>query len=56
MKTKNTFAFINDILIVTKGKIKQYWDKVDELLKTLEEAGIKLEEEKCNSRRKKQNG
>ena len=45
--TQNTFAFIDDILIVTKGTKQQHMDKIEEVLKILDEAGIRLKLEKC---------
>ena len=44
---QNTFAFIHDILIVTKGSKEQHMEKV-EVMKTLDEAGIGLKLKKCN--------
>ena len=43
---KVTFAFIDDILIVTKGSLQQHIKKI-EVLKTLDEAGIRLKLGKC---------
>ena len=45
--TQNTFTFIDDILIVTKGNKQQHLDQVEEVLKILDEAGIRLKEDKC---------
>ena len=45
--TQNTFAFGDDILIVTKGTKQQHMDKLEEVLKTLDEAGMRLKLEKC---------
>ena len=45
--TQNTFAFIDDILIVIKGTKPQHMDKLEEVLKILDEAGIRLKLEKC---------
>ena len=45
--TRNTFAFIDDILIVTKGTKQQHMEKVEEVLTILDEAGIRLKLEKC---------
>ena len=39
---RNTFAFSDDILIVTKETKQQRMKKVEEVLKTLDEAGIRL--------------
>ena len=44
--TQNTFAFIDDILIVIKGTKQQYMDNLEEVLKVLDEAGIQLKLEK----------
>ena len=46
-KTRNTFTFIDDILIVTKKTLQQHIEKVEEVMKTLDEAGIRLKSEKC---------
>ena len=46
-KTQSTFAFIDDILIVTKGTKEQHMDEIEEVLKTLEKARIRLKLEKC---------
>ena len=45
--TQNTFAFGDDILIVTKGTKQQHMDKLEEVLKILDEAGIRLKFKKC---------
>ena len=42
-----TFAFIDGILIVTKGTKHQHMKKVEEVMKTLDEGGIRLKLEKC---------
>ena len=47
--TQNTFTFIDDILIVTKGNKQQHLDKGDDVFKILEEAGIRLKEDKCKT-------
>ena len=44
---RNTFAFIDDILFVTKRTKEQHIAKVKEVLKVLDEAGIRLKLEKC---------
>ena len=44
---RNTFAFIDDILIVTSGTKQQHMKKVEEVMKTLDEAGIRLKLENC---------
>ena len=44
---RNTFTFIDDILIVTKGTHQQHIEKVEEVLRTLDEAVIRLKLEKC---------
>ena len=43
---KNTFTFIDDILIVTKGTKQQHMEKIEEVLKLLDEVGIRLKLEK----------
>ena len=50
---QNTFAFIDDILVVTKGTYEQHMTKVEEVVKTLHEAGIRLKLEKCKIAQKK---
>ena len=45
INVRNTFAFIDDI--VTGGTKEQHMTKVDEVLKVLDEAGIRLKLEKC---------
>ena len=45
-KIQNTFAFIDDIIVVTKGTYEQHMAKVEEVMKTLDEAGIALKLEK----------
>ena len=51
-KTKNTFSFINDILIVTKAPKKEHLKKVEEAIKVLDEAGVRLKTEKYKSANK----
>ena len=46
-KTRNTFLFIDDILVVTKGNKEEHLGIVEETIKTLNEAGIRLKPEKC---------
>ena len=43
----NTFTFIDDILIVTKGTKDDHLKKVEETIKVLDEAGVRLKIEKC---------
>ena len=43
----NTFAFIDDILIVTHGTEEQHIEKVKEVLKRLDEANVSLKLDKC---------
>ena len=43
----NTFAFLDDILIVTHGTQDQHIDKVKEVLKRLDEANVSLKLDKC---------
>ena len=52
-KIRNTFTFIDDILIVTKGTQQQHIEKVEEVMKTLDEAGIRLKSEKCKIAQRK---
>ena len=47
-KTKNKFAVIDDILIVTKGKKEEHMVTVEETIKAMDEAGRLLKIEKCN--------
>ena len=47
-KTRNTFTFKDDILVVTKGNKEQHLRIVEETIKTLDEAGIRLKPEKFN--------
>ena len=44
----NTLAFIDDILIVTHGTEEEHIQKVEEVLKRLDEANVNLKLEKCN--------
>ena len=44
----NTFAFIDDILIVTYGTEEEHMQKLKEVLRRLDEANISLKREKCN--------
>ena len=46
-KIRYTFAFFDDILIFTKGILQQHIEKVEEVMKTLDEAGIRLKLETC---------
>ena len=46
-KTHSTFAFIDDILIVTKRTKQQHMMKQEEVMKGLDEAGVRLKLEKC---------
>ena len=46
-KVENTFAIIEDIIIVTKGTREQHMKKMEQVLKTLDEARIRLKLEKC---------
>ena len=44
----NIFAFFDDILLVTKGnKEDHHLKKVEEVFRTLNEAGIRLKQENC---------
>ena len=55
-KIRKSFAFIDDILIFTKGTVQQRIEKVEEVMKILDAAGIRLKSEKCKIAQKKQNG
>ena len=44
----STFAYIDDILIVTKGDKEQHLLKVKEVLNVLDKAKLQLKAEKCN--------
>ena len=46
-KTRKTFVFIEDILIVTEGTLQQHIEKLQEVIKSLDEAGVWLKLEKC---------
>ena len=45
-KIPNSFAFIDNILIVTKGNKEDHMKKVDEVFRALVEAGIRLKVQK----------
>ena len=45
--TKNTFTFLDDILIVTKGTHEAHLQKVEEVIRVLDKAGVRLKIEKC---------
>ena len=44
---QNTFTFIDNILVVTKGSKEEHIKQVEKVMKILDEAGIRLKEEKC---------
>ena len=44
---QNTFTFIDNILVVTKGSKEEHIKQVDNVMKIPDEAGIRLKEEKC---------
>ena len=46
-KTKNTFSFIDDILVVTKEKKEENMVTVEETINAMDEAGIRLKIGKC---------
>ena len=46
-KTKNTFSFFDDILIVTKGTKESHMKTVEEAIRAVDEAGIRLKLKKC---------
>ena len=49
LNIRNTFAFIEELLIVTKGSKEQHMEKLEEVMRTLDEAGFRLKLEKCKS-------
>ena len=51
-KTKNTFTFINDILIVTKGTKEEHLKQIEDVIKVLDEAKVLLKLEKCQIAKK----
>ena len=53
---QNTFTFIDDILVVTKGSTKEHITQLEDVMKILDEAGIRLKGEKCKSHNPKKNG
>ena len=44
---KNYFAFLNDILIATKGKLKEHEGAVDTILNKLDIEGLAISLQKC---------
>ena len=44
---RNTFTFIDNILVVTKGSKVEHKKQVENVMKILDAAGIRLKEEKC---------
>ena len=46
-KIWNTFAFIDDILIVTKGSKKRRMQKVEQVMRTQDESGNRLKLANC---------
>lgn len=42
-----TTPYLDDILIYTDGNINDHWNKVEEVLERLENAGLKLDPKKC---------
>ena len=44
----NIFAFIEDILVVTRGSHEQHMQKVQDVLQILSKARFRVEAEKCN--------
>ena len=44
---QNTFTFIDDILVVTKGSKEEHINQVENVMKILDESGIRLKEETC---------
>ena len=51
-RTKNTFAFIDDVLIVTKSSLEKHLAQVRETLAISNEANIGLKWEKCKIAKK----
>ena len=51
-KTKNTFTFIDDILIVTKGTKEEHLKQVEDVIKVLDEPKVRLKLEKCQIAKK----
>ena len=49
-------AWLNDIIIVTKGSAGKHETEIKETMKKLEEAGYRLNPKKCEVFRKEQNG
>ena len=45
--TKNTFSFIDNILIVTKGTKEDHMKTVEAAVQAMNEAGVRLKAEKC---------
>ena len=52
-ETKNTFTFLDNILILTKGSKEELMNKVEETIKVLDEAGVQL---RVEIRKTAQNG
>ena len=44
--TKNTYTFIDDIFIVTKGTKEEHMTQVENVVNVLDEAGVRLKLEK----------
>ena len=47
--TKNTFTIIVAILIATKGTKEEHITQVEDVVKLLDEAGVRLKLEKCQN-------
>ena len=54
--TKNTFSFIDEILIVTKGTKEDHVETVEAAVQAMDEAGIRLKSEKCQTAKSEKNG
>ena len=46
--TKNTFVFLDEILIFSRGNEEAHTKKVEEVLTVLDQAGLRLNVEKVN--------
>ena len=52
----NTFAFLDEILIVNRGEQNDHLEKVRQVLRRLDEANVSLGAENAHSRQNKPNG
>ena len=46
------FAFLDDILIITKGSIREHEKELDTILKSLDKEGLAINLEKCEFAKK----